>query len=113
MDPTWRAIRLYLVSILTVIIPNVGIPIAVSFDLTEDSFLYNAFYTTLKSLFDVDLLTFIIESDRGSALCAICTKDCNRHLACLGHLLVSLRRGSFAFEIGNLVRCPGMVIPGF
>jgi hypothetical protein len=28
-------------------------------------------------------------------------------MACLRHLLVSLRRGPFAFEIGNLIRCQG------
>jgi hypothetical protein len=38
-----------------VAITNVGIPIALSFGLTEDSSLYDAFYTTLKSLFDIDL----------------------------------------------------------
>jgi hypothetical protein len=45
------------------VIANVGIPIALSFDLAEDGSSYEAFYTTLKSLFDIDLSTFIIESD--------------------------------------------------
>jgi hypothetical protein len=64
-----------------VVIANVGIPVALSFDLTEDSSLYDAFYTMPKNLFEVDLLTFIIESDQGRALRAICAKYSNRHLA--------------------------------
>jgi hypothetical protein len=96
-------IRLYVASILTVATANVGIPIALGFVLIKDSFLYDAFYTRLKSLFDIDLSTFIIESDQGSTLPAICANSCDRHLACLRHLLVSLRRSPFAFEIENLV----------
>jgi hypothetical protein len=75
--------------------------------LTEDSSLYDAFSATLKSLFDIDLSTFIIESDQGSSLRAIWAKYRNRHLACLRHSLVSFRRGPFAFKTGNLVRCRG------
>jgi hypothetical protein len=36
MDPTRRVVRLYVVSILTVVITNIGIPIALDFGLTED-----------------------------------------------------------------------------
>jgi hypothetical protein len=49
MDTTWRVISLYVASILTVVIVNVGIAIALSFGLTEDSSLYDAFYTILKT----------------------------------------------------------------
>jgi hypothetical protein len=107
MDTRWRVIRLYVGSILTVVIAAVGIPIALSFGLAEDTSLYDAFYTTLKSLFDIHLSTFIIESDQGSALRAVCAKYRNRHLACLRHLFVSLRRGPYVFETGNLVQCRG------
>jgi uncharacterized membrane protein YqgA involved in biofilm formation len=55
MDTTRRVIRLYVASVLTVVIANVGIPIALSFGLTEDNSLYDSFYTTLKSLFDINL----------------------------------------------------------
>jgi hypothetical protein len=109
MDTTWRVLRLYVTSILTVVIGNVGIPIAVSFGPVEDTALYETFYTTLMELFRFDLSTFTVESDQGSALRAICKKYQNPHLACLRHLLVSLGRGTFAFEIGNLVRCRSQV----
>jgi hypothetical protein len=105
MDTTWRVLRLYVTSVLTVVIGNVGIPIAVSFGPVEDTALYDTFYTTLMELLGFDLSTFTVESDQGSALRAICKKYQNPHLACLLHLLVSLGRGPFAFEIGNLVRC--------
>jgi hypothetical protein len=88
-----------------VVIGNVGIPIALSFGPVEDTELYEMFYTILRELFGFDLSTYIIESDQGSALRAICRKYQNSHLACLRHLLVALGRGPFAFEIGNLVRC--------
>jgi energy-coupling factor transporter transmembrane protein EcfT len=82
IDTTWRVIRLYLASIFTVVIANAGIPIALGFGLTEDSSLYDAFYTTLKILFNIDLSTFIIESDQRSALHAVYAKYRNHHLAC-------------------------------
>jgi hypothetical protein len=90
-----------------VVIANVGIPIALSFGLTEDSSLYDVFDIALKSLFDIRLPIFIIESDQGSALYAICAKYHNCHLACLQHPLRTLGRGPFAFKIGNLVQRRG------
>jgi hypothetical protein len=92
-----------------VVIVNVGIPIALSFGLTEDSSLYDTFCTTLKSLLDIDLLTFIIESDQGSVLRAICAKYRNCHLACLRHLLVSLCGGSFVLKSEISPDVEGMV----
>jgi hypothetical protein len=105
MDTTWRIIRLYVASILTVVIGNLEIQIAFSFGPVKDTRLYDTFYTTLRELFDFDLSAYIIEFDQGSALRAICTKCQNAHLMCLRHLLVALGRGLFADEIGNLVRC--------
>jgi hypothetical protein len=78
----------YIASVLTVIIANLGIVIALSLGLTEYSSLYDAFSTTLKSLLDIDSSTVIIESDQGSALHTICAKYRNRHLGCLRHFLV-------------------------
>jgi hypothetical protein len=54
IDPTWRIIRLYVASILTVVLGNVGIPIALSFGPVEDAGLCNTFYPTLRELFDFD-----------------------------------------------------------
>jgi hypothetical protein len=105
MDTTWRVIRLYVTSILTIVIANTGIPIAVSFGPAEDTAIYETFYSTFRSLFQLDLSQYTIESDQGSALRAICTKYGNRHLACLRHLLVNIGYRPFSFEIGNLVRC--------
>jgi hypothetical protein len=46
-----------------------------------------------------------VESDQGSALKAICNKYQNTHLACIRHLLVSLKQHHFSFQVGNLVKC--------
>jgi hypothetical protein len=54
MDTTWRVLRLHATSILTVVIGNAGIPIAVSFGPVEDTALYDTVYTTLMELFGFD-----------------------------------------------------------
>jgi hypothetical protein len=105
MDMTWRIIHLSVASILTVVIGNVGILIALSFSPVEDTGLKETVDTTRRELFDFDLSAEIIESDQASALRAICTKYRNAHLICWRHVLVALGRGPFPYEIGHLVRC--------
>jgi hypothetical protein len=90
---------------LTVVIGNVGIQIALNFGPGEDPGLCDTFYITLRELFDFDFSADTIESDQGSALRAICPKYRNTHLTCLRHLLVTLGRGPFPYETGNLVQC--------
>jgi hypothetical protein len=96
MDTTWRIIQLHVALILTIGIGNVGIPVALSSGPIKDTALSNTFYLRFRSLFNLDLSTYILESDQGSAFHAICSKYHNRHLACLRHLLVSLGRKPFA-----------------
>jgi hypothetical protein len=105
MDTTWRVIGLYVASILTVAAGNVGIPIALNFGPVENVELYDGFSLIFRSLFNLDLSTYVVESDQGSALGSICAKYGNQHTMCLRHLPVSLGRGPFAHEIGNLVKC--------
>jgi hypothetical protein len=90
MDTTWKIIRLYVASILTVVVGNVGVPIALSFGPAENNDLYDTFYATFRSLFNLDLSIYVVESDQGPALRSICTQYHNRHLAYLRHLLVFL-----------------------
>ena len=63
---------------------NVGIPIAFSFGLSEDTKIYQLLIDKFTELFDIDLKSFIAESDQGSALKAVCDsfKD---HIACVRH----------------------------
>jgi hypothetical protein len=104
MDTTWKILRCYVASILTVVIGNVDVSIALSFGPVEDVALYDALYATFRSLFNIDLSTCLIEFDQGPALQAICKKYQNPGLAFLRHLLVALGPGPFASEIGNFVR---------
>jgi hypothetical protein len=61
MDITWPVIRLYVASILTVAARNVGIPIALSFGPAENAELYDGFYSIFRSLFNLDLSTYVVE----------------------------------------------------
>jgi hypothetical protein len=65
MDTIWRIIRVYVASILTVVIGTVRIPIALSFGPVEDTGFSDTFYTTRRERFDFDLSAYIIESDQG------------------------------------------------
>jgi hypothetical protein len=60
---TWKVLRFYVASILTAVIGNVGVPVALSFSLAEDTDLYGAFYIIFRALFNLNLSTDIIESD--------------------------------------------------
>jgi hypothetical protein len=104
MDTTWQIIRLPEASILTGVTGNVGIPMALSFGPAENTELYKAFYLTFRNLFDLDLSTYIVEPDQGSALRSLYARYHNLHLVCLRHLLVRLGRKPFSWEISNLVR---------
>lgn len=84
---------------------NVGIPIAMSFGPAETIELYEIFFKTFKTLFDVNLSDFIIESDQGGELKSICRKHNCRHSACRKHLLVNLKTNNFSSQVGALVIC--------
>jgi hypothetical protein len=105
MDTTWRVIKLYVALALTVAAANVGIPIALNFGPTENAELYDGFYLIFRSLFNLDLPRYVVESDQGPALRSICAKYGNQRVMCLRHLLVSLGRGPFAYEISNFMKC--------
>jgi hypothetical protein len=105
LDTTWRVMRLYVTSILMVILANVGIPVAFAFGPVEDSNLYETFFTTFMEVYNIDLSIYVLESDQGSALKSIASKYGNQHLACLRHFLVSLKQSKFSYQVGNLVKC--------
>ena len=44
LDTTWKILNNYVSSIPTVIIQNVGLPLGMSFGLTEDANIYNEFF---------------------------------------------------------------------
>lgn len=105
LDTTWSVLKNYVVSIPTVIIRNVGLPIGFSFSLVEDFEIYDDFFKVFMDVFGYPISSFIktIESDQGSALQSAVKEQGMNHLCCLRHLLVSLGRGKFSSQMGNLV----------
>ena len=105
LDTTWSVLKNYVVSIPTVIIRNVGLPIGFSFSLVEDFEIYDDFFKVFMDVFGYPISSFIkiIESDQGSALQSAVKEQGMNHLCCLRHLLVSLGRGKFSSQVGNLL----------
>jgi hypothetical protein len=104
MDTTFRVIRLYHTAVLVAVSHNVGIPLAIAFGAQETVALYQRFYTFFDKV-QINLRTYILESDQGRALISI-GADHPRHLFCLHHVLRSLSDGCgrFAPLVGNLIR---------
>ena len=105
LDTTWSVLKNYVVSIPTVIIRNVGLPIGFSFSLVEDFSIYDDFFKVFADVYGYPIPAFIrtIESDQGSALQSAVKEQGMNHLSCLRHKLVSLGRGKFSSQVGNLL----------
>jgi hypothetical protein len=105
MDTTFTVMSRYYTAILVAVYHNVGIPLAISFAPRESIELYNTFYRVFQREFDIDLATYILESDQDSALKAVGQRH-PRHLFCLRHVLKSLHTkncGRFGSIVGNLI----------
>ena len=87
MDTTWKVISKYF-----------------TFGGAEDKKLYNNFVEIFSSEFGINLKQFIIESDQGSALKAVCD-EFKGQIACLSHFLVSLKSTLFSFQAGQIIAC--------
>jgi hypothetical protein len=74
LDTTWRVLRQYVTAILMAVYRNVGIPHGFAFAVAETVELYQEHYTAFERLFTIDLRRYILESDQGSALCALCAR---------------------------------------
>jgi hypothetical protein len=104
MDTTWTVIRLYVTSILVAISRNTAIPLAFTFGPSETSELYRHFYQTFQKRYGISIGQFIVESDQGSALKAICRENGNPHRVCLRHFLARLKNPYFSVYVAELVR---------
>jgi hypothetical protein len=67
--------------------------------------LYDEHYGAFAQLFDIELQKYILESDQGSALSALCKLKEQRQLFCLRHFLLSLKSKEFSLAVENLVKC--------
>ena len=104
LDTTWKVVSKYVTSILMTCIRNVGVPVAFTFGDSENKHLYQTFVDKFLTDRGIDLKKFIVESDQGSALRAICD-EFKEHIACLRHFLVSLKTSPFSYQVGQLAAC--------
>ena len=95
---------LYVTSILMGSAYNTGIPLAFAFGNSEDKAMYLDLLQTFEQQVGVSLHNKVIESDQGSALKAAIAEFKMLHLACLRHLLVSLKYNFALYHIGLLLR---------
>ena len=109
MDTTWRAISKYVTSILMCSSYNVGVPTAFAFSSAEDKELYSLLINHMRDDVGVDLTTYYVESDQGSALKAVCDEFKKTHFACLRHFKVSLKCKVFSFQLGKLLSCSSQI----
>lgn len=103
MDTTWKVINKYVTSILMCSSYNVGVSTAFAFGCAEDKDLYNMFIDKFNSVLGINLRQYIVESDQGSALRAVCDKFDQIHLACLRHFKVALKTYKFSLQISYLI----------
>ncbi len=64
LDTTWTVLSKYVTSLPTIIVQNVGIPIGMSFGLTEDNLIYNDFFFIIIMFLDMKLLNSLMLSRR-------------------------------------------------
>jgi hypothetical protein len=83
---------------------NVGVPLGFSFDVAETTELYQQQYIAFAELFAIGLRQYVVESDQGSALRALCARNGQTQLICLRHFLVSLKLKEFSVPVGNSVK---------
>jgi hypothetical protein len=105
LDTTWHIFRQYVTAILMAVFRNVGIPLGFAFGVAETAELYERHYAAFRELFGLDLSTYVLESDQGSALTSLCARHGQLQLFCLRHFLLSLKLKEFSLPVGNLVKC--------
>lgn len=92
-------------SILMWTAKKAGIPLSIAFGKGETKFLYLLHILAFKHNLNINIENFIIESNQGKVIDAVC-KDFNiTHLCCLHHLLVSLKCSQFSYSVGELLKC--------
>lgn len=106
LDTTFSILHNYVTSIPTLIAFNVGIPIGFSFSLTEDEDIYIDFFSIFQNVYGFPITQYIdvIQSDQGQALKSAVKKLGIKHIFCLRHFLVSLKKSQFSYQVGNLVQ---------
>ena len=103
MDTTWKVLPYYVTSILMLSICNVGIPVSFCFGKAETDDLYEMFFKAFDEILHIDISKYVVESDKGTALAAICSKYKCRHIGCLRHFIATLGLYEYSKQISGLV----------
>lgn len=105
VDTTWKVMPMYGTSILMGSAKNTGFPLSIAFGDGENKSLYLLYILAFKNKLGINIEDYVIESDQGSAINAICEDFKITHLCCLRHLLVSLKCNQFSYSVGVLLNC--------
>lgn len=105
LDTTFKVLPYYHTSILLASIKNTGVPLSFSFGSSEDKSLYMRHFDTFKKILNIDLTSYKFLSDQGTALIAVFNDLHIKHMACLRHLLVSLKISKYSYAIKNIISC--------
>jgi hypothetical protein len=104
MDTTWSVMSQYVTAFMVAVAYNTAIPLGFAFGPIETHNLYKNFYTMFKDRFQIDLSSFIIESDQGSGLKKFCDTYQILQRICLKHFLTTLNDHVFGVYVSYLVK---------
>jgi hypothetical protein len=105
LDTMWQVLRQSVTALVMAVYCNVGVPLGFSFGVAETVELYQQQYAAFAELFAIDTRQYIVESDQGSALRALCVRNGQTQLIGLRCFLVFLKLKEFSVSVGNLVKC--------
>ena len=109
LDTTWKIMPFYVTSILMGSFMNIGFPLGFAFGNSEDKSLYERHFKAYSAQTGIDISKFVIESDQGTALKAVCDDKNITHLACMRHLLVSLKFSIYSYVASELIKCSSLL----
>lgn len=99
LDTTWSIMENYVTAILMASFLKTSLPLAFSFGNNETKSLYRILLSTVEEQLDIDFAGKIMDSDQGKPLLAVCEEFHMIHLACLKHLLTSLKNFDYVYEV--------------
>ena len=89
---TWKVMPGYVTSILMGAAKNTGIPLSIAFGKGETKSLYLMHILAFKHKLNINIEDFVIESDQGKAIDAICLRHLLVSLKCSRIIKVSMRK---------------------
>ena len=104
LDTTWKVMPKYVTSIIMGSLYNTGVGLGFSFGRGEDKEIYSSLLREISRRYSYSFESKVLESDQGSALKSVADEFKMKHLACLRHLLVSLKYNEVSYLVGIILR---------